>query len=456
MKNLLYFLVTLLAWVSCTIKEETVSFDSSLGLVFSSDTVSFDTLLSDTQSSTKRLKVVNPNNEAIIFSEIKLGKSVSDYNVVINGQETRTLTDQKLLGGDSLLILVEVSVEPQNQDLPYLVKDSIIFNWNTNTTHVKLVTYAQDGNRVSNAVLCDELWTSDRPYIVSDAILVDSLCDLTIEKGTTIYMENDAAIFVKGSLSALGDSSAHITFKNARFDSGYDEVPGQWDGIYFLEGSKDNHLAFVDILNGQVGLRVGTPDDDSEPDLVVEHASIYNMSLAGILAFTSDVTVVNSQIYNCGTYLVGNFLGGNYSYQHCTLSSWPSNFILEEAGVQFSDNIVSSDDEVFIADLTVEIVNSIVWGSQDEELLVSDGGGANVSLDFRSNVIRSVSGWPENYVSTELNFPGFLAPALFDYSLDTLAFSIDKGVDIGVSFDILGVTRDSSPDIGAFERVEGE
>ncbi len=444
-----------LIWLGCSTREEMISFDPSLSLIFSNDTVTFDTLLSERRSSTMRLAIYNPNEEAIQLSEVALGKGeISDYQVVFNGRETNSLINERILGGDSLLILVEVNIRARNEDLPYLVKDSIIVRWNTNEDHVKLVAYGQDGNTVGNQIVCDEIWTSDRPYIISDTILVSSGCELLIEEGAQVYFENDAALFIQGSLSAIGDSANHIVFRNARFDGIYDRVPGQWNGIYFLEGSTGNEIEFAEIFNGQIGLRIGTPDEDDVPDVLVSNTEIYNMSVAGILAFTSDVSAQNVLIYNCGNYLVGGFAGGNYSYTHCTFSNEPALFIQDEPTVQFSDNVVISETELLTSDLSLALTNSIIWGPADEELLINNGGGANVTAILTSNIIRSLEDIPNNFTSREPNFPGFKETFSNNYMLDTLAFAKDQGISAGVLIDIKGVRRDDKPDIGAFERVE--
>lgn len=441
--------------MGCSTAEESISYDSGLELLFSNDSVAFDTLLSESRSSTKRLTVFNPNSEAIQFSNIFLGLGdASDYSLIINGKDESSVSNEVLLGGDSLMILVEVNVNARNNDLPYLVKDSIVFDWNTNRTHVKLVTYGQDGNRIRTEVVCDEVWTNARPYIVSDTLIVDSGCQLTIEEGTKVYFENDAIMFVLGSLVTQGNSESHVEFTNARFDGIYDQVPGQWQGIYFLEGSTNNTIDYTDISNAQIGLRVGTPDDDDEPDVSIFNTTISDMSVAGILGFTSDIQATNTLIYNCGVYLVGNFAGGNYSYSHCTFSNDPSLFIQDEPTVQFSDNIIVGDGETITDDLSIQIINSIIWGTSDEELLINNGGGSVVTATLETNIIRSEQEITNNYTSVEFNFPGFKDSFLNDYTLDTLAFAKDKGIDIGVLIDLNGSDRDAMPDIGAFERIE--
>ncbi len=456
MKKVYYYLLVLLvAWMGCSEPEEEFSFDPNLEIIFSTDSVIFDTLVSDTRSSTRRLTIFNPNESALLLSEIALGLGdASDYQVIINGKEQDAVLNERILGGDSLLVLVEVNINPRNQDIPYLTKDSLIFSWNGNTEDVKLVSWGQDTKTRGNEILCTTTWTNERPYLISDTLVVGAECVLTIEKGTQIYFENDAALFIQGSLVAMGDSSDHIVFRNARFDGIYNAVPGQWNGIYFLEGSDGNQLSFAEIFNGRVGLRVGSPDEDDEADLVVSNTRIFNMSEAGILAFTSDMEVTNTLIYSCGTYLAGHFIGGNYTYRHCTFANDQSLFVSDQPSVQFADNIVLANDEVLSDDLFFELSNSIVWGRSDEELLISNGGNETLVGLISSNIIRSEQELEGNFTSLEFNFPGFANTFALDYSLDSLAFARDRGSDVDVPNDIDGFVRDALPDIGAFERVD--
>ena len=107
-----------------------------------------------------------------------------------------------------------------------------------------------------------------------------------------------------------------------------------------------------------------------------------------------------------------------------------------------------------VEDLSLELINTIVWGSNDEELLINNGGGANVTAILSQNIIRSSQELDDNFVSQEFNFPGFKNALSNDYSLDTLAFAKDKGADAGIDIDIRGFPRDELPDIGSYERIE--
>jgi hypothetical protein len=458
MKRLLLFvLVGSALWISCSDLDDNISFDPSLSLTFSSDTLTFDTLLSNRRSPTKIVTIFNDNSEAIQLKSIRLALGEnSDYQTIINGRVASEVNNEIIQGGDSIRILVEMNITPRDENLPYLVKDSIVLEWNNNSAHVKLVSWGQDGTEISNAILCNETWTNSRPYIIKDTVLVEANCQLNIEAGTNVFFENDAVLFIQGTLKALGDTSSLIIFRNSRFDGVFDAVPGQWNGIYFLEGSTDNEISHAEIFNGRVGLRIGTPDDDDIPDVLVRNTKIFNMSLAGVLAFTSDVRAVNTLIHSCGTYLIGNFAGGNYSYRHCTFSNDANLFISDEPSVQFSDNIIIDQDQLLTENLSVELLNSIVWGVNDEELLINNGGGAQVTAVIQQNIIRSTQNIDGNITSLEFNYPGFTSSFIADYSLDTLSNAKDIGLKLGVTNDILGLERDSLPDLGAYERIENE
>ena len=84
----------------------------------------------------------------------------------------------------------------------------------------------------------------------------------------------------------------------------------------------------------------------------------------------------------------------------------------------------------------------------------SDAGGADFEAYLTNNIIKSKEDIEGNFTSTESNFPGFVDPVGFDFSLDSLAYARDKGIDIKIMDDINGILRDEKPDIGAFERVD--
>lgn len=452
-KYLAFFFIGLLTIsVACEPEYTKLASSPNAKLVFSDDTVIFDTILTFRTSITKRFRVYNPNQKAVLIDRIALGKGAeSDYSIIVNGEEGENIENIKLFGGDSLMVLVRAGIERRDEDLPYLVKDSVIVNWGNNSANVKLVSWGQDAHFLVEDTLRNEvIWSSGKPYVIYGDFLIDTLASLTVNAGTSVYVDNFSRFLVKGTLKILGDSIRHVTFSNTRFDQSYKEAPGQWEGIYFLEGSHDNEIRHAVIENATTGLRVNTPDGDLDYDVALYNTTIRHMSQAGILAFTSDIYSENTLIYNAGTYLVAGLGGGNYHFEHCTFVNSPNFFMNDGPAVQFADNLIFNGTEA----ISVYLKNSIVWDANEEAILLNNEGGTMLDTSFIGNIIKSSLTWPANYSSSDPDFPGFLNPSDFDYQLDSLSFARNKAVPGAIKTDLKGKRRDTQPDIGAYEKFD--
>lgn len=442
--------------LNCVPEEEAIDFDYSNGLMFSSDTILFDTIFTGAGSTTQRLKVFNPNSKALKIDHIELGLGISSpYRILVNGTELNYSEEILLLGKDSMLILVEVFIDPQDENSPYLVQDSIVFNTNGKSQDVKLVAWGQDANYLGNEVLqCNTAWTKERPYVIYKSILVDSLCQLTIEKGTNIYGAKDAFIYVKGNIFADGSPEERITFRNERLDPAYDNIPSQWGGIIFLEGSNDNYINFSIIRNAIYGIRLGSPDQDTIPDIILKNTIIENMGNSGILCFSSDLYAENILVNNCIELNCGNIAGGNYIYRHCTFANYSFNFIRQTPSFFISDNIILDDNSAIIEDIYIEIQNSIIDGNMEDELFFDLDGGANSLFVFNNSMFKSTISELDTLGNILNKNPEFVDPSRYNYRLDTLSPAKDMGAFVGVDYDLDNNQRDELPDLGAYERIE--
>jgi len=454
--NLFVLFIVGTSLLNCVPEEETIDFDYANGLVFSSDTILFDTIFTGAGSTTKRLKVFNPNNKALKIERIELGLGISSpYRILVNGTELNYSEDILLLGKDSMLILVEVFIDPQDENSAYLVQDSLIFNTNGKNQDVKLVAWGQDANYLGNEVLaCNTIWTNKRPYVIYKSILVDSLCQLTIEKGTNIYGAKDAFIYVKGNIFADGSPDERITFRNDRLDPAYENIPSQWGGIILLEGSNDNYINYSIIRNAVYGIRLGTPDQDTIPDIILKNTIIENMGNSGILCFSSDLYAENILVNNCIELNCGNIAGGNYIYRHCTFANYSFNFIRQTPSFFISDNIILDDNSSIIEDVYIEIQNSIIDGNMEDELFFDLDGGANSFFVFNNSMFKSTIAELDTLGNILNKNPEFVDPSRYNYRLDTLSPAKDMGVFVGVDHDLDNNQRDELPDLGAYERIE--
>ena len=449
-------------FLACDPIEEEISTDSSLRLSASTDTVTFDTIFSSVGSITKRFRLFNPNEKAIELDRIYLGRgSDSPYAITVNGERGTSLTSEVILGKDSLLVLVDVTIDPNDQNLPFLVKDSVIIDFNGNSGDIKLVAWGQDAVFLNHEVIeCNTIWDAKKPYVLSDTIVVDSECKLTIEAGTQVYFDHSAELIVLGSLDVKGTAENKVVFRNSRLDNRYDVAPGQWRGISFYNASQNNTIDHAVIENAINGITLRPNEENEGSQLKISNTSIRHMTNAGLFAYRGEVEAHNLEIIDCGAYMIANIMGGDYQYDHCTFSNYPSNFSRDEPSAVFSNVLRDANGSVVYSfDLEVNMTNSIIWGDLDEELYLDIPETSNVTIETEGNIIRSKDESlveQGNIISLADNYPGFVSPSLvhFDYQLDSLANARDAATNSTSTYDLLGTMRDSKPDIGAYERKD--
>ncbi len=420
-------------------------------LRFSTDTVYFDTLLSTVNSITKRLRVYNDNSKAVTITTIDISNSSDAFSIIVNGIENNNFENIDLLSGDSLLILLKANLQEENQNLPFVVEESLSFATNGVSQNVPVVAWGQDAHFLRDSILvCNSIWKPGKPYVIYDDMLIDTLCSLVIEPGTRIYSHIGSIIFVKGTLVAKGNAISPVLFTNDRFDNGFDNAPGQWGGIVFIEGSTSNKLDFTHIRNARNGIWLGTPDEDDIPDLVMNNSIIENTSGSGILSFSSDLTLTNCLIDNCVEFNVAALAGGNYIFKHNTFANFGYGFFRNQPILVFTNNLQLSDGSVIFDSLHAEVTNNIIWGSHTEEIQVAETDGYVFNLNVKGNIIRS--NLPELATDNMLNQdPLFIQPSEYNYKIDSLSPAIDTGLDLEILIDLDSLQRDNQPDIGAYE-----
>src|ERR1035437_6319023 len=136
-------ILTLITVFSCK-KKDKIDSNPALKLTFSTDTVFFDTVFTTVGSVTQRLMVHNYNASKVLVSSIRLGGgSNSVFSLNIDGTPAASLSDVEIAANDSIFIFVKVTVNPNNQNTPLVVTDSILFNTNGNLQKVDLVAWGQ-------------------------------------------------------------------------------------------------------------------------------------------------------------------------------------------------------------------------------------------------------------------------------------------------------------------------
>ncbi|MBN2636255.1 MAG: hypothetical protein JXR61_08290 [Prolixibacteraceae bacterium] len=471
-KYLLQFLavaVTVISLISC--EDEGYLNSPDAQLMFSVDTVTFDTIFTTIGSTTRHFTVHNPYDEDILISRIELaGGDASNFRLNINGEEANELYELEIPARDSIYVFVEVTVDPNGQNTPMIVQDSIKFTTNANLQNVKLIAYGQDFKLIKRETIGTSTWTAEKPYLVFDYALVDSLSELTIEPGTRIYFHKNAGLFVKGKIIANGTFQQPIKFTSDRLEESYENIPDQWDGIVLFSGSHDNVFNFCTIKNANIGLQVGTLEHEGFASALITNTRVENMAYAGIFAMKSKIVGYNDLIANCGFYAMALLIGGQYQFFHTTVANYWGGYSSKARttpALTISNTLVYKD-LVYVGDLEeATFANSIIYGNNNSEIELGNNNESMFNYYFENCIIQV----PDTFKTTNTNHyknvwkgraydPKFIDPYLeYNYSLDTLSPAKDIGNSVYnqlFPFDILNNRRDADdgPDLGAFERIE--
>ena len=463
-------LLILVSVFSCKPDDEILTRDGSAKLEFSTDTIFFDTVFVSTGSVSKRLKIYNRNKKAVKIDQIKLEKlGASDFDLIIDGEAKDMASGITLRGEDSLLILVKVFIDPNNDSKPFIIEDNLQFETNGNRQQIALRAYGQNANFFRNEELdCNTVWEGPKAYVLYGIVLVPENCTLTIRPGTKIYAHADAILYVKGTLKVEGTASKRVFFQNDRRDSTFADVPGQWEGLFFFENSKNNRIQYAEIKNATYGLRLINFNGNQT---VVENTVIKNIFFAGILGLTADVKITNSLFTNCGQFAIAGIGGGKYDLNYCTIANYTPAFKRDDEALAFSDSAIYEDVPRFV-DPVVNIKNSIVWngtrnGKLENEILFLTREGLKY-VTIENSLLQTTRYQTDPKFTGNGNLinqdPKFVQPGDGLVSARKINYSLKKespaigGARNGVNIDLTGEPRpqgtNPNPDMGAYENKD--
>lgn len=469
------FFVFAIWFASC--EREDISSNPSLRLNFSTDTVMFDTVFTSIGSSTHYFKVYNRNKYDLKISSIRLvGGSASSYKINIDGVAATSVEDVTIRKSDSLYVFVQVTIDPNSQNSPLLVADSIVFETNGNVQNVKLIAWGQDVHLFNAATLeSNTTFIADKPYLVYDYLLVKPNIELTVLAGAKFYFHNNARLVVKGSIEVGGEFQNPVTFEGDRKESFYRDKAGQWGGIWLFAGSKYNVISWAEVRNSINGIIVDTCVTNDAPTLKINNTKIENVSSIGLYARGSKIDADNCLFSNAGQISVALTMGGTYQFYHCTIANYWGQYIYRNGPALLLNNYYLyrkvEDGPLFVEprDLVqASFNNCLIYGSRDKEFEVDDTYNeelvnATMNYTFDHCIIRlpgdySISD-PTKFVNVTKSNPKFKDPWKLNFQLDTLSPAKDKGKpDYALLYplDLKNISHllDSGPDLGAYERQE--
>lgn len=373
LKILLLLIGTSSLLVLSNCKKTQLLTDNSAKLAFSTDTVLFDTIFTTIGSTTKYFKIYNNNSGKLIISDIWLASGTqSQFRINVDGDAGVSFNEVEIEANDSLFVFVEVTVDPNNSNLPLVVEDSIMFLTNGNAQRVLLNAWGQDAYfHVKEVISSDETWNNDKPHVIYNYCAVDSAITLTIPAGTKVHGHNSATLLVyKGSLLVNGVIGNPVEFLQDR-TADYllypaDSVSGQWRGIYFIE-PLESSIDFAEIKNAVIGIQIDTAGNGATVNL--NSVKIDNSLFAGILTQGANVTAVNCLFGNSAQYSAVISIGGSVNFDHCTFGNYWSS--TRNSGLfAFSDYYESGSTIQHRPFTTANFTNCIIYGNNDNEFVL--------------------------------------------------------------------------------------
>ncbi len=453
-------------FTSC--KKDTILTDKNIQLEFSTDTVFFDTVFTTIGSITERVKIYNPYNQPVEIAQVWLKNGqASNFKLNVDGLQGKMVENVRIESNDSIFVFIEVTVDPNGGNSPLVIEDQLLININGSIQDVDLIAWGQDAYfwpsyafRFPNDSVA---LRSDKPNVFYGYSLIDSNTTLVIPKGAAIHFHANSGLLVghNASLKVRGSIDEPVVIQGDRLEDYFKETPGQWGQIVFTQTSVSNEIGNAIIKNGGIGLSVGytlNPNVTDRPELRIWNTQILNMSFIGMIGIDAEIQAKNLVVSNCGDHALALVLGGQYNFKHCTFANYFNDNPRSKPILLLSNYSESSEGDLFKRDLDAYFGNSIIHGALDSELQREREKGARFDYLFEEVILKLDTENIDNvdhFIGILKNpaLPLFQDPSKNDYELVSGSKAVNEGVLMGVPLDLLGMPRDGTPDLGAYELI---
>ena len=449
-------ILVVLSFSSCI--DDEFSTSSNDILIFSTDTVAFDTVITGQGTPTKQFLIYNKSKKRLNISSIKVaGESKGHFFLNVDGMKGNEFHDIEIRGEDSIFVFVESRLDPTNQDEPEFLEDHIEFVTNGVTQKVTVNAWGQDVIILNDTTLSKPTHlTANKPYLVYGTLTIDTLNHVTFDPGTTLLFHNKASLLVKGTLTALGTQEEPITLRGDRLDHvvgeiNFDIMSGQWEGVYFNYGSYNNELAFVNMRGSNSGMQVYS-EDMSKRSLHLFNCVLHNATFLTLLGVNSWIDAEGCEFSDAGIF-VADFIGGDLNFVNCTFA----NYYLFSAIEGPILNLVTKFDDDTLAHFMGSFDNCIFYGNTGD-LNVNELN--DIGIYLRNCLLQSSGEDDEFFINCVwAGDPKFYTEReeyIFDYRLHNGSDAIARGnrsyCPDAARYDIYGVDRFARDgiDIGAY------
>lgn len=461
-------LLFILLIISCHPERE---YDRYSLLKFSSDSVFIDTSFATVTTITRIIKVYNTSSKPILIDKVYLSNgSNSMFRFNIDGEPGPIVIDLEIDAKDSLFLFINATIDPNDANTPFIIEDSIIFIVNGKNQKIKLAALGQNAyfhtpdhpptQYLPAYSLVSGVWENDKPHVIYGIAVVDEDCTLVIPAGTKVYMHRNAMLWVYkgGSLKIKGNPFEPVLITSDRLDPFYRDQAGGWDRIWLSALSKDNEIDWAIIQNGNVGIHADTVAN-ANPTLKINNTIIRNMSTACLFAQGAKIVATNCLFANAKYYSALLSIGGYYVFKHCNFVNFWNTSHRSSSLLALNNYYKDINGNIQIRPISVYMGNCIVYGDQEEEILIDKHPGIdNFFLTLDHCLLRTKYNLGDSiFINCIRNKdPEFRNHSIGDFRLQNNSPCIDAGkinISWGINNDLSGGPRIANgvPDIGAYE-----
>ncbi len=505
---LIYISICILVALGISCRKD-FDYSPSMGnLEFSKDTVFLDTVFSNIGSSTYTLKVFNRSKEDISIPSIGLAEGEeSGYRLNVEGIAGKIFTDVALMAKDSLFIFIETTFDVTESEMnEFLYTDVLQFDTGEKLQKIPLVTLVKDAVflfpsktsvgikepiilgldtngeeiRAEGFELSEDqlIFTAVKPYVIYGYAVVPEKNTLRIDAGARVHFHKDSGILVRegSALQINGELSIdsvalekEVIFEGDRLEPEFEDVPGQWGGIWITPGSTENTIDHLTIKNAIIGLRVEGDGMLQTLTMNVKNTQIYNSSKFNLWGISAFIEGENLVLGSAGSSSLYCSLGGDYSFVHTTIANYWTESFRNGAALSIDNNKIDlSGNENSFDLIRANFQNCIIDGNGGTELSLNSNGTNTFNYYFANCLIRfdnnneelndnplynfdDTDRYLDNLYNEEVKFKDVNKG---DFRLTATSPALDNAdveAALSVPLDILGIDRTKSPAIGAYE-----
>jgi hypothetical protein len=440
-------------------------------LKFSTDTLAFDTVFTTQGSYTNGLLIYNPQDNPINISSVRLAGGANSYfRLNVDGYSGNNIQNLKIAPHDSMYVFATVNINPNDSLTPFFITDKLIATLNGKDFTVPFTAFGQNAHfLVSDSISSNLTWLTDKPYVVIHSLVVGPGGTLNIPPKCRVYLHQDARIFVFGSLNVGKGSTGNdsVVLQGDRLDRayfGYLGYPGEWGGIYLVTGSTGYiDRAIIKNCGGSTSYynfqtQSAAIEVDSGASLTMNHSIIKNSIGYGLLNYQGTSIVNNSLINTTGAEALLVLQGGNVTATNCTFANYGSYAVAHSNNgtVTLINYLPIGNGQYIPGKLTANLVNCIVYGSLDSEIICDSAKGATATAELVNCLMKTGSVF-EQFVllknCIQNHDPMFKDAVNGDFHLTSGSPAIGKGaIALYITDDIDEYARPSGyPDIGCYQ-----